>query len=135
MSYNVDMRLGTRVPMRDGVELSTDLYLPRTKGKSPTVLIRTPYSDNTAQNIEKARRLANSGYVCAVQDVRGRWDSDGTYYPFRGEGPDGYDTQEWIGRQDWSNGKIGMAGASYPALVQWQSAPSAANFLLAWFRG
>ena len=128
-NFAVEMRLNEKTPMRDGVNLSADLYLPRASGRFPTVLMRTPYSNNTDDMIAKARRLANNGYACVVQDVRGRWDSDGDYYPFRDEGPDGYDTQEWIGRQAWSSGKIGMAGGSYVGLVQWMSAPHASEFL------
>jgi uncharacterized protein len=127
-NYDVEMNLDVKVPMRDGVHLSADIYLPKAHDKFPTVLMRTPYSNNTDAMIEKGRRLANSGYACVVQDCRGRWDSDGDYYPFH-EGEDGYDTQEWIGRQAWSSGKIGMAGGSYVGLVQWQSAPHRSEFL------
>jgi putative CocE/NonD family hydrolase len=116
------MRLDVKQPMRDGIELSSDIYLPRGAGPFPTVLMRTPYSNNSDQMVERARGLANSGYACVIQDCRGRWDSDGDYYPFR-EDEDGYDTQEWIGKQDWSDGKIGTAGGSYVGTVQWRSAP------------
>ena len=128
-NHDVDLRLNELVPMRDGVKLSADLYLPRTTGTLPTVLIRTPYSNNIADMIRKGRALANRGYACVIQDVRGRWDSEGDYYPFFNEANDGYDTQEWIGHQAWSNGKIGMSGASYPAAVQWLSAPLRSEFL------
>ena len=114
-AYDVEMRLNVKVPMRDRINLSADLYLPRGNGKFPTVLMRTPYDNNSEGMIEKGRRLANQGYACVIQDCRGRWDSDGDYYPFR-EGEDGYDTQEWIGRQEWSSGKIGMSGGSYVGL-------------------
>ncbi len=127
-AYDVEMRLNVKVPMRDRINLSADLYLPRGNGKFPTVLMRTPYDNNSEGMIEKGRRLANQGYACVIQDCRGRWDSDGDYYPFR-EGEDGYDTQEWIGRQEWSSGKIGMSGGSYVGLVQWQSAPHRSEFL------
>ena len=127
--HDVEMRLDVKVPMRDGVELSTDLYLPRSAGAIPTVLIRTPYSNNIEEIIAKGRQLANRGYACAIQDVRGRWDSDGRFYPFFHEADDGYDTQEWIGRQTWSNGRIGMSGGSYLGCVQWLSAPLRNEFL------
>ena len=127
-NYDVEMRLDVKVPTRDGVNLSADIYLPRAQGKFPTVLMRTPYDNNTDLMIDKGRRLANNGYACVIEDCRGRWDSDGEYYPFH-EGPDGYDTQEWIGEQEWSSGKIGMAGGSYGGLVQWQSAPHRSEFL------
>ena len=128
-SYEVDMRLNVKVPMRDGVELSADLYLPRASGTFPTVLMRTPYSNNMDVTIERARVLANDGYACVIQDIRGRWDSDGDYYPFHPDVDDGFDTQEWVGQQEWSNGKIGMAGSSYLGLVQWLSAPLRSQYL------
>ena len=128
-NYAVDMRLNIPTPMRDGVDLSADIYLPRNTGPVPTVLMRTPYSNNTADAIEKARTLAANGYACVMQDVRGRWDSDGRHNPFHGHAEDGYDTQEWIGGQEWSNGKIGMSGASYLGLVQWASAHQGSEFL------
>ena len=127
----VEMLLDVPVPMRDGIELSADIYLPRTRGELPTVLMRTPYDNNAAAVIEQGRSYANRGYACVIQDCRGRWDSGGEYYPFHNEGTDGYDTQEWIGSQEWSNGKIGMAGGSYLGLVQWTSAPHRSRFLTA----
>ncbi len=127
--YDVDLRSNVRTPMRDGVELSSDVYLPRAHGQFPTVLIRTPYSNNLDNHIDKARRLANDGYVCMVQDTRGRFDSDGEYYPVFHEADDGYDTHEWIGAQEWSNGKIGMSGPSYMGLVQWHSAVRDSQYL------
>ena len=126
---DVEMRLNQKVPMRDGVNLSADVYLPKAQGNFPTVLLRTPYDNNTAVNIEKARGLANNGYACVVQDVRGRYDSDGEYYPFNNEALDGYDTHEWIGNQEWSNGKIGTSGSSYVGWVQWQGALHRSKYL------
>ena len=128
-SYEVDMRLNIKTPMRDGVELSSDLYLPKARGRFPTVLMRTPYSNNMDNVIEKGRALANNGYACVIQDTRGRWDSDGDHYPFHYDGPDGFDTQEWVGAQEWSNGKIGMSGSSYGGLVQLMSAPHRSRYL------
>ena len=128
-TYRVDAHIDVDVPMRDGVTLSADIYRPRASGRFPTVLIRTPYGNGEEPVVRNARALANSGYVCVLQDVRGRYDSGGDYYPFTNEPEDGFDTQEWIGRQDWSNGKIGMSGASYPALAQWYSAPLGSDYL------
>ena len=105
MPYAVEMCFGVQVPMRDGVNLSTDIYLPQADGPFPTILVRTPYSNNTEPLVARARALANSGYACVLQDTRGRYDSGGDYYPLQGEGADGYDTQEWIGTQVWSNGR------------------------------
>ena len=125
----LDLRLDVKVPMRDGVSLSADIYLPRTEGPFPTVLVRTPYSNNLENLIGRAHQLAQWGYACVLQDVRGRWDSEGDFRPFFDEAEDGYDTQQWIGQQTWSNGRIGMSGASYPAAVQWLSAPLRSEYL------
>jgi putative CocE/NonD family hydrolase len=122
-NFRVRLLDDVKVPMRDGVRLSADIYVPDAPGPFPTVLMRTPYDNNTVPNIEKGRRLANQGYACVIQDCRGRYDSEGSYYPFVDDGQDGYDTQEWIGRQSWSNGRIGMAGGSYVGWVQLSSAP------------
>ena len=96
MGVHIAMQLDVKVPMRDGVRLSVDLYLPRGAPPVPAVLIRTPCSNNTDSLIKQGRRRAASGYACVIQDCRGRWDSDGEFYPFR-EAEDGYDTQEWVG--------------------------------------
>ncbi len=126
----VQVRIDQRVRMRDGVHLSADVYLPRGAGAAPgsrvpTVLIRTPYNNASTQNIRKARALADAGYACVLQDVRGRWDSDGAWTPFTAEPEDGYDTQAWVAAQPWSNGRIGMSGRSYLGAVQWLSASRA----------
>jgi len=126
---NSRTRIDVRVPMRDGIHLSTDIYMPRGAGPFPAVLLRTPYSNNLDQFIETGRRLADQGYACAIQDCRGRWDSEGVYYPVVNEGADGYDTQEWIGRQEWCDGNIGLAGASYGGTVQFTSAPHRSEYL------
>ena len=127
--FEVQMLLDVKVPMKDGVNLSTDIYLPKTNEKLPTVLMRTPYSNNTDEMISKAKSLAKNGYACVMQDCRGRWDSEGVFYPFIDDGEDGFITQEWIGKQPWSNGKIGMSGSSYLGSVQWASAPYKSKYL------
>ncbi|MCY4109431.1 MAG: CocE/NonD family hydrolase [Chloroflexi bacterium] len=124
-NFPTRMDLDVRVPMRDGVELSSDIYLPDSPGQYPALLNRTPYSNNEDDTVERARFMAGQGYVVVVQDGRGRWDSDGVYYPFRHEADDGSDTQQWIGEQPWSNGKIGTYGSSYGGMVQWQAASRA----------
>jgi putative CocE/NonD family hydrolase len=121
-NYGVRMRTHVKVPMRDGVELSTDIFLPDADGRFPTVLMRTPYVNSVDALVEKGRALASLGYVCVMQDVRGRGDSDGEFYPFVNEASDGFDTQDWIGSEPWSNGRIGMSGGSYDGWVQTSSA-------------
>ncbi len=96
--------------MRDGVKLATTVFLPEGDGPFPVVLIRTPYGKDTQSggNAMWTKR----GFALAVQDCRGRFKSEGTYRPFLDDEQDGYDTVEWIAKQAWSNGKIGMFGAS-----------------------
>ncbi len=128
-SFKVNAHMHVPVAMRDGVQLSSDLYLPADDGQFPTVLMRTPYDNGRAAQVRTAHKLAGAGYACVVQDVRGRWDSEGDYVPFVAEAEDGYDTQEWIGTQPWSNGRIGMSGRSYLGSVQWLSAPLQSKYL------
>jgi hypothetical protein len=116
-------RLGVAVPMRDGVRLSTDVYLPDAPGPFPVILIRTPYNNNLDSQVEDAVYFATRGYAVAIQDVRGRYDSEGEWSPFVHEAEDGYDAQEWCGTQPWSTGRVGTSGASYVALTQWLPAP------------
>lgn len=119
----VRFRFDQRVPTRDGVELSVDVYLPdHTSGPVPAILQRTPYDNANPDVIASARYFADHGYAFVAADVRGRGDSDGRFTPFRGEGPDGYDTVEWIAAQDWCDGQVAMMGGSYAASVQWWAA-------------
>jgi putative CocE/NonD family hydrolase len=109
--------------MRDGVRLSTDVYLPDAPGPFPVILIRTPYGKNVDYQVEDGVYFAARGYAVAIQDVRGRYDSEGAWTPFLHEAEDGYDAQEWCGTQPWSTGHVGTSGASYIALTQWLPAP------------
>lgn len=104
------------VAMRDGIRLATDLYLPARDGsipdeKFPTILVRTPY-DKTGDK-QRGAYYAARGYVFIVQDTRGRYQSEGVWHMLTDDGRDGFDTAEWIARQGWSNGKLGMMGTSY----------------------
>jgi hypothetical protein len=111
-----------KVAMRDGVQLSADIYFPAggaDGGPYPVVLARTPYDNQNATYVEGAQYLAQHGYVSVLQDVRGRHDSDGEFVPFRNEGPDGYDTVEWAAAQPWSTGRVGTMGGSYGGWYQW----------------
>jgi putative CocE/NonD family hydrolase len=116
--------LNVPVPMRDGAVLRANLYLPSLPGPFPVLVFRTPYSkdEGDADNEETFRSAVKRGYAVLVQDVRGRFASDGIYNPYRNEGKDGYDTIEWAAVQPWSNGSVGMFGLSYPAAVQWLAA-------------
>ncbi len=100
------------MPMRDGVRLATDIYFPAL-GAAPydVILARTPYGRHKEDGY--ARFFTGYGYVVVVQDVRGRFDSEGDWDIFVNERQDGYDTVEWLAAQQWSSGNVGMIGASY----------------------
>jgi len=108
--------------MRDGVVLFADVYRPAGPGPYPTLLQRTPYDKQTSTPF--ILRAAESGYAVVVQDVRGRFTSEGAFLAFVNERQDGYDTLEWLVAQPWCNGDIGMFGGSYVGLTQWQVAIS-----------
>lgn len=111
------------VTMRDGVRLSTDVYLPAAEGTFPTLLVRDIYSNgSTAVRQRYARWATENGYAFVLQNARGRYDSEGDWYPYFQEIDDGADTLDWIADQAWSNGKVGMFGTSYLASVQWLAA-------------
>lgn len=114
----VIVEMNVMVPMRDGVRLSTDIYRPSKPGRYPVVLFRDAYGNGSGA-LNSARKWVDNGYVYVSQDVRGRHDSEGYYYPYMHEINDGYDTQQWAGSQSWSSGKVGMVGDSYRAAVQW----------------
>jgi putative CocE/NonD family hydrolase len=101
---------------RDGVTLHADIYRPQGDGKYPILLQRTPYDKNNAANF--ANRAAAHGFMVVVQDVRGRYTSEGEWYPFKHETEDGYDTIEWAAALPNSNGKVGMFGGSYVGATQ-----------------
>lgn len=104
------------VPMRDGVHLATDVYRPATEGQPidealPVILSRLPY--NKSGQKSAAQYFASNGYVFVAQDTRGRYKSEGTWHMLTDDGRDGVDCAAWIGKQPWSNGRIGMIGTSY----------------------
>ena len=109
------------VKMRDGVELVADVVRPADDAKHPAILERTPYGRQIVSQLE-GEWWAKRGYVHIVQDVRGRNDSAGEWSPFGNERKDGYDTIDWIAKQGWSDGKVGMIGGSYVGWVQWAAA-------------
>ena len=110
------------VAARDGVRLATDLYLPSTGGPHPAVLVRTPYNKNQALIPKLADGFNRRGYALAVQDCRGRGDSEGEFSPYRSDGRDGHDAVEWLAGQDWSDGVVATRGGSYGGRIQWLTA-------------
>jgi putative CocE/NonD family hydrolase len=111
------------IPMRDGVGMQADIWRPADDGRYPVLLQRTPYNraDSFAvivnAGIEPLRAVAE-GFVVAISDTRGRFGSAGRFDPFRTEADDGFDTVQWLAGQPYSNGRIGMYGASYYAATQ-----------------
>jgi uncharacterized protein len=108
------------VPMRDGIRLKADLYLPDPPGPFPVIVVRTPYTKAEAKPV--GMFFARYGYAVLVQDVRGRHDSEGEFYPFTAEQADGTDLTGWLKQQSWCNGKIGAFGGSYMGITQWAMA-------------
>ena len=114
------------VPMRDGVKLATDLYVPArsgqlAEGRFPAVLLRTPYN-KAAWGTDLVRFFAQHGYLSVTQDCRGRYASEGRFFPFIDDPKDGYDTIAWLAEHPLCNGKVGMHGPSYMAWVQFHAA-------------
>ena len=125
-----------QAPMRDGVELATEVYLPPGEGPFPVILQRTPYnrrSPSAGSDCDAAvgRYFAERGYALLNQDTRGRYRSGGEFDAMRQEPPDGYDAVEWAAARPWSNGKVGMIGGSYVGLTQWQAAGETPPHLVA----
>jgi putative CocE/NonD family hydrolase len=115
-SYEVTVERAVMAKMRDGVVLRADIYRPKADGKFPVLLQRTPY--NKAAQADFGLKGAARGYVVVIQDVRGRYTSDGEWYTFKNESNDGYDTVEWASSLPHSNGKVGMFGGSYVGATQ-----------------
>src|SRR6478609_710120 len=114
--YEIVIQRGVEAKMRDGVILRADIYRPKREGKFPVLLQRTPYNKSAGTSF--AYRAAAAGYVAIIQDVRGRYTSEGEWYTFRHESQDGYDTVEWAAALPYSNGKVGMWGGSYVGATQ-----------------
>ncbi|HUT92757.1 MAG TPA: CocE/NonD family hydrolase [Thermoguttaceae bacterium] len=124
--YQVGVERNVRVRMRDGVHLATDVYYPMENGrplqqKLPAVLMRTPYN-KAAWGVAYTRFFAEHGYLSVAQDCRGRFESEGEFFPFVDDPEDGYDTIEWLARHPMCDGKVGMHGVSYMGWVQFHAA-------------
>ena len=121
--YEIVVQKDIMVKMRDGAKLGIDIHRPARQGNPvngsfPVILIRTLGGKQNIDRIFHPVDFVQRGYIIVIQDVRGLYSSDGSYYHGRDEGRDGYDTIEWIATQPWSDGKIGMTGVSYGAAVQ-----------------
>lgn len=122
---NVRVERNLRVPLRNGLTLAADHYRPTRPGNYPTILMRTPYARGRTAHVFGLRTeqagwlLAGQGYHVVIQDVRGRFDSQGQFLPLIYEREDGQDTLAWLRTQPWFNGHLGMWGHSYLGYVQW----------------
>ena len=110
------------VPMRDGTNLATDVYLPTSDDPVPAILGRTPYTKGHPAFQQLVAAWNGRGYALVIQDVRGRGDSEGQFTPEVHEGHDGHDAVEWVAAQPWSNGQVAIRGASYGAMSAWLAA-------------
>ena len=125
--------------MRDGTILRGNITRPNSAGQFPVIIERTPYNKEggSENSIGSPEFFAQRGYAVVVQDVRGRFASEGEFYPFRDDGAgvnrDGYDTVEWAAVQPWSDGKVGMIGGSYSGVTQYRNALSRPPHLRALF--
>ena len=126
--YSVRFESNVAIMMRDGTITYADTFRPDVSGKVPALLSRTPYDKSAAVRgaALDAISAAARGYAVVVQDVRGRYQSEGAFYTFVNEIDDGYDSVEWVAGQPWCDGKVGMYGSSYVGATQWLAAKSQA---------
>ena len=125
--YPVKIEHNVGVAMRDGITTYADVFRPDVGGKFPAILTRTPYNKSDPITVGApidAIHAATRGYAMVLQDVRGRYASEGEFYAFVNEIEDGYDSVEWVASQSWCNGKVGMQGISYTGATQWLAAKS-----------
>lgn len=124
--YKVRVDKDVMIPMRDGVKMATDIFYPIGLDKAPVILVRTPYGKNVrlmGGRNNFAKVMAGQGYIVINQDVRGRYNSEGDFYPFVRDGADGQDMIAWVKGQSWYGGKLGTYGASYLGTTQWYESP------------
>ena len=135
--------------LADGTRLAADVYLPAPSGAGrtptiagqaagapgswPAILERTPYNKLGAATVLSAKYFASHGYAVVLQDVRGRYESDGEFYPFGNEGPDGVETVAWVRAQPWCDGRVATIGLSYSSCTQTSLAALAPPGLAAQF--
>jgi len=137
--YDIQFEFDVRIPMRDGVTLSANVWRPKAEGKFPIVYLHYAYDkSNTGFAITRAKYFVPRGYAVVTVDCRGRYDSGGQPYFFwhtdwrKTGGYEGWDVQDccnWLGVQKWSSGKIGMTGPSYLGFTQWMGATEGSPYL------
>jgi putative CocE/NonD family hydrolase len=119
LGYPMTVEYDVRVPLRDGVHLSADIYRPGDDGRHPAIFQLTPYNNNNDRSVDGAWAFVRRGYAYVAVDVRGRYDSEGEYDPWYHDADDGSDVISWIAAQPWSNASVATIGASYSGMNQW----------------
>lgn len=130
--YSVTFDSDIPILLRDGTVTYADVFRPRAQGRFPALLQRTPYDKSSPQSRTgtlDAVRAAMNGFAVVIQDVRGRYSSEGEFYTFVNEMDDGHDSVEWVAGQPWCTGKVGMYGVSYVGATQWLAAKAGAPSL------
>jgi putative CocE/NonD family hydrolase len=122
--YRIKIEKNVPARMRDGTTLYADVYRPDAEGRFPVILLRLPYGKHMAADFGDHEFFPARGYVVVIQDGRGRFDSEGTYYPLIDEPQDGYDTVEWAASLPYANGQVGTQGQSYLGATQYLLAPT-----------
>ena len=122
--YGIKSEKNVPATMRDGTMLHADVYRPDAEGQFPVILLRLPYGKQLAEVFGDHEYFPARGYVVVVQDGRGRFESEGEYYPLIDEAQDGYDTVEWAASLPYANGMVGTQGQSYLGATQYQLAPT-----------
>jgi putative CocE/NonD family hydrolase len=117
--YGIAVERDLPAKMRDGITLYADVHRPDTPGTFPVILMRVPYDKTAATPLNYVDYFVPRGYVVVVQDTRGRYTSEGEYYPLVHEATDGYDSVEWAATLPWANGRVGTAGQSYHGATQY----------------
>lgn len=120
----LEVELDVPAPMRDGTVLRANVYRPRGDGPWPVLLTRLPYGKDLPLGVSVLDpvQAARRGFLVVVQDTRGRFTSDGDWYPMIHEAQDGVDAVAWAAGLPGSNGRVGMYGASYYGFTQWSTA-------------
>jgi len=133
MTHSIRIDRDVAAEMRDGVILRGDVYRPDDSEKHPAIVLRTPYNKALSGNSDYLTAIdgALAGYGVIVQDIRGRFASEGEFSPMQAEGLDGYDAVEWAANEPWCDGNVGMMGGSYLGRNQWHAAMAAPPHLKA----
>jgi len=115
---DIEFLFNQKIPMRDGVKLASYIWKPAKMEKPlPAIFSFSPYT--IEMHYKEGPYMAQHGYVYLLVDVRGRANSEGEFWPWENDGRDGYDITEWIAKQPWCDGRVGMIGGSYRGTTQW----------------